>query len=550
MFKADLMNEVNVFLLEKDLKKVTELLHDLSLIEFFEIDKKNYEKFEHSDLNELSGRLLRVRSAITILSGFNDRKIKGKEIEHPAAKTHELKDKLEKIKKEELHLIDDLKREKILKGLKVSEKELSEKNNIIGFVAKNKSHLLKSLSKNDIKYRTFKNEKRVYFLAKTNKISFSYKEFYLPKLIGKDSEIKLNKTRDTIKKTNNELTSIANGNLKNLHNKERLLNKEIEILESKPKFSKTANFIVINGFVPNKEISKLKKELSKILNDKYEIVVNKAKGEDVPIKLSNPNSVSKFEELLKMYSLPKYGEFDPTFLMFLVFPIFFGFILGDFGYGLIAFLFFTLLKFKFKEFANFFSLLQFSSVLSMLFGIFYGEYFGFEPHIFPFEFHRAFYPETLLMIAVIFGIIHINMGLIIGFFNSLPNYKKAVCDKLSYIVLQLGALFLYLGINSSSDLQVIVGTLLMISSLVLIYFGHGFIGIMEVPSFFTNILSYARLMAVGLSSVAIAVLINNYTEVLFAKGAVGIFFGIFEKWCSNFDIKNIFRHVHRMYENV
>jgi len=56
--------------------------------------------------------------------------------------------------------------------------------------------------------------------------------------------------------------------------------------------------------------------------------------------------------------------------------------------------------------------------------------------------------------------------------------------------------------------------------------GHGFIGIIEIPSFFTNILSYARLMAVGLSSIAIAVLVNEYTLVLFSKGAIGIFAGV------------------------
>ncbi len=526
MFKADLMNEVNIFLLKEDLEKVTNLLHDLSLIEFFEIEKKNYEKFEHTDLNELSGRLLRVRSAIAILSEFTDKNVKGKELENPAAKTHELKDKLEKLKKEEVHLADDIKREKILKGLKVSEKELTEKNNTIGFVPKNKSHLLKSLSKNNIKYRTYKNEKRVYFLAKTSKVTFTHKEFYLPKKIGKDNSTKLDKTSESIKKLNSELNEVANGNLKNLVTKEKFLHKEIEILESKPKFAKTANFTVITGFVPNKEVNALKKRLEDTLKDKFEMTVDKAKGEEVPIKLSNPNTVSKFEELLKMYSLPKYGEFDPSFLMFLIFPLFFGFILGDVGYGFISLVFFTILKIKFKEIKNFLSILQFSSIVSILFGILYGEYFGFEPHIFPFEFHRAHSPEILLVIAVIFGLIHINMGLIIGFFNSLPNIKKGICDKLAYIVLQLGALGLYLGITKSNEMITIIGSLILIFSLVLIFMGHGFIGIMEVPSFFTNILSYARLMAVGLSSVAIAVLINDFTHVLFSKGFIGMFFGV------------------------
>lgn len=522
MFKPVSMLEVNLFFLKDNVDKITNLIHDLELVEFFEINPENFEKFEHSDLNELSGRLLRIRSAITILKEFNGQKLKGQELEHPAHKTLELKKKLDELNKEALHLSDDAKREQILKGLKVSSEELNNKEYQIGFIAKSKSKTLKVLTNNKIKYRSYKDEKRVYFIAKTNKVPFSYKEFYLPRKIDNKSSEKLMKIKTSINTTKVELSKVASANLEQLRLKEHKLRKEIEILEAKPKFSKTSNFTVISGFMPKSKLNILKRNLDEILENKYELIAKDAKGEEVPIKLSNPVVVNKFEELLKMYSFPKYGEFDPTFLMFLIFPIFFGFILGDVGYGFISLLFFTFLKFKFKEIKDFLSLLQMSSIVSMFFGVFYGEYFGFEPHLFPFEFHRSHDPQTLLMIAVLFGIIHINLGLIVGFVNALPKWKKAICDKLSFIILQLGALFLYLGISGNNQTSTIVGGVLMGLSLILIYLGHGFIGIMEVPSFFTNILSYARLMAVGLSSIAIAVLINDYSQILFAKGFFGI----------------------------
>lgn len=526
MFKAVNMSKVNLFFLKDNVDQITNLLHDLELIEFFEIENEDFGKFEHTDLNELSGRLLRVRSAITVLKEFNGKQLKGEELEHPAEKTIELKKKLDELSKEAIHLKDDATRERILKGLKVTKEELTNKDTHIGFLPQLKSRTLKLLNKNNIKYRSYKDEKRVYFIANTTKIPFTYKEFYLPRTIGDKSSEKLAKVKSSINEVKVNLSKVASANLDKLSLREHKLRKEIEILEAKPKFAKTNNFTVISGFMPKKKLHILQKKLEEVLEGRFELISNDAKGEDTPIQLNNPAGVNKFEELLKMYSLPKYGEFDPTLLMFLVFPIFFGFILGDVGYGLISLLFFTFLKFKFKAIKDFLSLLQMSSVVSIMFGVFYGEYFGFEPHLLPFEFHRSNDPQMLLVVAVIFGIIHINLGLIIGFVNALPNFKKAVYDKLSFIVLQLGALFLYLGISGASETSTIIGGTLLGLSLLLIYLGHGFVGIMEVPSFFTNILSYARLMAVGLSSIAIAVLINDFSAVLFAKGPFGILAGL------------------------
>jgi len=229
-----------------------------------------------------------------------------------------------------------------------------------------------------------------------------------------------------------------------------------------------------------------------------------------------------------MYSVPKYGEIDPTFLMFLVFPLFFGFILGDVIYGLISLIFFTIVRIKMPKIKDFLAILQFSAFTSMIFGVIYGEFMGFEFHgTFYGFFERSHNPEALLMIAVLFGLIHINLGLIVGFINDLQkSLKKAVCDKASWIILQLGAGILALGIYTVNSTAIVVGSIFLMLAAILIYMGHGFIGLIEIPSFFTNILSYARLMAVGLSSIAIAVLVNDYTIVLFNNGIVGGIFAV------------------------
>lgn len=237
--------------------------------------------------------------------------------------------------------------------------------------------------------------------------------------------------------------------------------------------------------------------------------------------------VGNFTELLKMYSFPKYGELDPTFFMFLTFPLFFGFILGDVIYGILSLFFFIWLKKKMPQVKEFITILQISAISSIIFGVIFGEFMGYEIHgSFYGLLARSHEANTLLMYAVLFGILHVNLGIILGFFNELPNWKHAICNKLSFFILQAGVGSIGYGFYTNIAELKYLGYALILTSLILIYLGHGVVGIMEVPSFFTNVLSYARLMAVGLSSVVIAAIVNNFTETFFAMGIWGIIGGV------------------------
>ena len=526
MFKPDKMYKVTLFFQKERLEEVMNELYRHKLIEFFEIEEEGFERFDHEDLNELSHSLLRMRSTINILNLFHKKDLNDYE-EDSIEKTLELKRKLDTEEKELIYLCDELKRVTILKELEVSRKELNSPNTIIGFLPLVKKPILNILIGKGIEYRTFTLETRTYFIAKSKKLPFAFKEFYLPKYdIEIDLNTKIMKNEKRIENIKSSLKEIADNSLETLKLKENGLAKKISIMEAKPKFLETKNFVVINGYVAKNSYNKLERVVKEILEDKVEISYTIAK-EDAPIQLSNYPIIRKFEELLQMYSLPKYREFDPTILIFLMFPLFFGFILGDVFYGLIALIFFTILRIKKPNLKDLLTILQWSAVSSIFFGIIYGEFMGFEFHgSFYGFFERSSNPETLLITAVIFGLIHINLGLLIGFINALPNWKKAIYDKASYILLQVSALFLALGYIGNTLNFIISGWGLMALSLALIYLGHSFIGIMEVPSFFTNILSYARLMAVGLSSIVIAILINNYTLTLFSQGVIGIIFGI------------------------
>lgn len=536
MFSPVRMSKTNIFVLNSDLEKVSSILYDLKLIEFFDISPEKYEKYEHVDSNILSSDLLKLRSIITILKPFFTKSIKDLTYNN-LSKIDDilvLKEKYDKLKKEKLHLLDEQNREKVLHFLKLKKNDLDDDKRVIGFVKSDDVSFFKNLKKNKISFKKHNLNGRSYFTYKSSKkINLPFKEFYLPKDFEKGIKIKLDKVNSELNKINLDLKLIANSSLNFFQVEELKLTKELSSLEVKNKFAKTKNISVLSGFIPSNKIKIINRKLEENLGNKFTIEFEDVKDE-APVQLSNPTGFKNFEDLLKMYSLPKYNEFDPTALLALIFPIFFGFILGDVIYGLIALIFFTIAKVKMKPIKNFLSILQISAISSIFFGFIYGEFLGFEPHsILGFEsgtffgfFHRTESPQTLLVIAVIFGLIHINLGLIIGFINNLKNMKKAVCDNASWIILQFGVGLISLGVYKVNEVAISVGVIFTILSLVLIYLAHGFIGIMEVPSFFTNILSYARLMAVGLSSIAIAVLINDYSKILFAGGIGGIIAGV------------------------
>ena len=312
---------------------------------------------------------------------------------------------------------------------------------------------------------------------------------------------------------------------------ERLLSREIEKAEAPLRFADFPNAFIATGWIPEQEFGKLKVRVNKAANnlvhiDKEEII----KNENTPVKLENKGIVKPFESLLELYTIPKYREIDPTFMTFLTFPLFFGFILGDIGYGLTALLMFIILKRKIKT--PLLDVMLIASISSIFFGFMFGEFFGEEailgrelPHLLS----RAHDLNTLLMIAIIIGIIHINLGLIVGFINELHHgFFTAFSEKISWILLQLGVglIALYYLSSSSGALALYSGIILAIGSVGLIVKAEGIKGALELPAIFGNILSYARLMAVGVASVYLAVIVNEFAREFFHKGGIYSVFAI------------------------
>ncbi|HLC99319.1 MAG TPA: V-type ATP synthase subunit I [Candidatus Nanoarchaeia archaeon] len=312
---------------------------------------------------------------------------------------------------------------------------------------------------------------------------------------------------------------------------EQALSIEAEKAEAPLRFGATESTFIIRGWAPSKNIQEVTKELNLASKQKVFITTEIVKeGDEIPIKLKNPNIVRPFEWFMDLYTLPSYKEIDPTFLMFLTFPLFYGFMLGDVGYGFVTLILFLVLRAKIKgDFGRLINAMIFGSISSIIFGVLFAEYFGFELYH-PILINRMHDTEGLLIMAVAIGAVHINIGLLVGFYNELRShgFATAVFEKLSWLMLEAGVAIIAL---SYTDLLTLrperwVGFVILAVSIFMIYKGEGAKGLIEIPALFSHMLSYARLMAVGLASVILAAVINDLAGEMFAAGIAGIIGGV------------------------
>ena len=274
--------------------------------------------------------------------------------------------------------------------------------------------------------------------------------------------------------------------------------------------------------------------------------------DDPPVVQGNPAAAKPFQVLTKAFSRPQYSEFDPTVLVFLTFPIMFGFMIGDVGYGLIYTLIGYVLYSRFDSSAikSMGGVTLWSGGFTMVFGILYDEVFGLHPFAEPMpeylglgflHLHKGlkpYYAEWALawfFLSIIVGVVHLNAGYILSFIEDikLHGIKEAIYESGSWL-LMLNGIWLFvlsdvyraqkpdfiftvfnegsnaavaLGFNGFGETAGLVGIGAFFGGTVLLAIGEP-LEIPEVLSPLVNALSYTRLAAVLLAKAGTAFAVN------------------------------------------
>lgn len=108
---------------------------------------------------------------------------------------------------------------------------------------------------------------------------------------------------------------------------------EAERAEAPLRMAVSPNAFALEGWVLSRRAGELEAELRRAAGDGVYLEVAPARGEEVPVALRNPGPARPFEGLLELLSRPLYRELDPTAILALTFPIFFGLMVSDVGYG-------------------------------------------------------------------------------------------------------------------------------------------------------------------------------------------------------------------------
>ncbi|MDI6785459.1 MAG: V-type ATPase 116kDa subunit family protein [bacterium] len=300
-----------------------------------------------------------------------------------------------------------------------------------------------------------------------------------------------------------------------------MMNKDcLNRIKAYSSFAQSQYTFVIKGWIPSEDIERLKGELKD--NYKDSVVINELhlrKGDysKVPILLSNPKKRRPFERLLAFLSLPKYGTLDATSLIAVFFPMFFGLILADIGYGILLILISRLLSYYAKGrnlLKDISWIFLISAISTIIFGTIFGEFFGdigkrFGLHPIWLKREEAIMP--LLVLAIVVGVVHIMIGLVLGTINSyLTNRKYDMWNTAVRLLILIGIIFI--GSEVGNFLPPIFFNIGMGMLLIFIPVSiklHGFMAPLEVISTMGNILSYARIMAIGVASVILAMVANK-----------------------------------------
>ena len=353
---------------------------------------------------------------------------------------------------------------------------------------------------------------------------------------------------------------------------EEALEVEVDKAEAPLRFAVSDHSFVVDGWVPSSGFASMQSRLEAL---GIFVESEEARGahadEEPPVLLRNPKPARPFEFLIHLYSTPSYHELDPTLFLFIAFPFFFGFMIGDVGYGAL-FVFFGVLAWIKMEpgsvMRRLLLVIGAGGLWAVLLGLFiFGEAFGVPFHTAPGHaeelswisfgidiplepvIHKAFDVSDMVYLSILFAALHLGAGFLFGFVNELRHSKKHAIAKLGWLMCLLGLFTLLtyalrwndiahwvldvplgwfprtiepLGLSGFVGVQIPLLSMILILG-ALLALGESVIAPIEVAGLLANIMSYTRLAGIGIGKAAIAAAFNTIIiEGLIFPGQTGL----------------------------
>jgi V/A-type H+/Na+-transporting ATPase subunit I len=331
-------------------------------------------------------------------------------------------------------------------------------------------------------------------------------------------------------------------------------NRKIEVLA---KLGAGRTTFALEAWVPARDVPRLE-SIVRIATGERTFLYTVATDEEPPTLMDNPKGIRRFEFFIRFYSLPQADEWDPTLVFAVVFPIFFGFMLGDWGYGL------TILLICLWMIAGFpgaqhlpkfgrdfvkrimgpqgmrqlaYALLP-GCALAIGLGLYMDAFFGYPLFQHLFGYVTPLDPSVkvglLLIFAGFVGLGMVTLGFLFGLLKEyFHHHRRGVVAKAGGIAFAWGIALFGLSVLHPVTLRSFVGPAttaspsfdaalaLLVGGLVAMVGGEGIQnGMMALIEVVSHILSYTRLVGILLASVVLALVINSISAGLIVGGTV------------------------------
>ena len=312
-------------------------------------------------------------------------------------------------------------------------------------------------------------------------------------------------------------------------------------------FINTKKVFCFDGWLPVDSIEKVKQVLDK--NECYYEISEPIKNEETPIMLKNNKFASPFEAVTVMYSMPLATEVDPTPIMAPFYFLFFGLMLSDAAYGIILSLacFALLKKFKLEgTMKKMVTMFFWCGISTFFWGALFGGWFGDAVAVFsktflgreivinPIWIDPLQEPMTLLIFSLILGAIHMFVGMGMQAYMLIKNGKAldALFDVGLWYMLLIGLVLFGVGSMITPALSSVGKWMALIGAVGIVVTGGrnkkgfgkitgGFGSLYGITNYLSDVLSYSRLLALGLATGVVAKVVNILGS-LAGSGVVGI----------------------------
>jgi V/A-type H+-transporting ATPase subunit I len=294
----------------------------------------------------------------------------------------------------------------------------------------------------------------------------------------------------------------------------------------------TRETFYMEGWVAKPDMERIEKAVLKRLPEAYITFSDPGEEDDVPVVLKNPALVEPFEMITDLYSPPGKGDFDPNKLVSIFYFIFFGMMISDAGYGIVLTLLglWALKTLKPKGILKkLMGLITLGGISTVFWGAMFGGWFGDLFKARPLWMNPLDDPMSLLMVSFVLGIIQIFVGLGAAAYKNIKsgNVLDAVFDQVLWAVLLVGLIMFAFpqlgGVAKVISAVGAVGLVLTQGRSKKNIFGKltsGILSLYDVTGYLSDVLSYSRILALGLATGVIAMVINTMAKML-GGGIIG-----------------------------